>query len=125
MKALIPHIKLGLQDKFDSRNIFSNTSIKNLTISNGTATHINVEKDGNLQKIAVKKVILAASSLNTPKILLNSGYKNKHLGQHLKLHPVSGVAGKFSEEQKPWAGTMQGIYSVSYTHLTLPTTYEV
>ena len=72
---------------------------------------INVEKDGNLQKIAVKKVILAASSLNTPKILLNSGYKNKHLGQHLKLHPVSGVAGKFSEEQKPWAGTMQGIYS--------------
>ncbi len=73
--------------------------------------HINVEKDGNLQEIAVKKVILAASSLNTPKILLNSGYKNKHLGQHLKLHPVSGVAGKFSEEQKPWAGTMQGIYS--------------
>ena len=54
---------------------------------------------------------MAASSLNTPKILLNSGYKNKHLGQHLKLHPVSGVAGKFSEEQKPWAGTMQGIYS--------------
>ena len=57
------------------------------------------------------KVVLAAGSLNTQKILLNSGYKNKHLGQHLKLHPVSGVAGKFSEEQRPWAGTMQGIYS--------------
>ena len=99
------------EDKFDSKNIFSNTSVKNLTISNGRATHINIEKNGNLKKIAVKKVILAASSLNTPKILLNSGYKNKHLGQHLKLHPVSGVAGKFSEEQKPWAGTMQGIYS--------------
>ena len=99
------------EDKFNSQNVYSNTSVKHLTISNGRATHINVEKNGNLQQIAVDKVVLAAGSLNTPKILLNSGYKNKHLGQHLKLHPVSGVAGKFSEEQKPWAGTMQGIYS--------------
>jgi choline dehydrogenase-like flavoprotein len=99
------------EDKFKSQNVYSNTSIKYLTISNNRATHINVEKNGNVQQIAVDKVVLAAGSLNTPKILLNSGYKNKHLGQHLKLHPVSGVAGKFSEEQKPWAGTMQGIYS--------------
>ena len=99
------------EDKFNSQNVYSNTSVKYLTISNGRATHINVEKNGNVQQIAVDKVVLAAGSLNTPKILLNSGYKNKHLGQHLKLHPVSGVAGKFSEEQKPWAGTMQGIYS--------------
>ena len=99
------------EDKFNSQNVYSNTSVKHLTISNGRATHINFEKNGNVQQIAVDKVVLAAGSLNTPKILLNSGYKNKHLGQHLKLHPVSGVAGKFSEEQKPWAGTMQGIYS--------------
>ena len=99
------------EDKFNSQNVYSNTSVKHLTISNGRATHINVEKNGNVHQIAVDKVVLAAGSLNTPKILLNSGYKNKHLGQHLKLHPVSGVAGKFSEEQRPWAGTMQGIYS--------------
>ncbi len=99
------------EDKFNSQNVYSNTSVKHLTISNGRATHINVEKNRNVHQIAVDKVVLAAGSLNTPKILLNSGYKNKHLGQHLKLHPVSGVAGKFSEEQKPWAGTMQGIYS--------------
>ena len=99
------------EDKFNSQNVYSNTSVKHLTISNGRATHINVERNGNVQQIAVDKVVLAAGSLNTPKILLNSGYKNKHLGQNLKLHPVSGVAGKFSEEQRPWAGTMQGIYS--------------
>ena len=99
------------EDKFNSQNVYSNTSVKHLTISNSRATHISVEKNGKVQQIAVDKVVLAAGSLNTPKILLNSGYKNKHLGQHLKLHPVSGVAGKFSEEQRPWAGTMQGIYS--------------
>jgi len=99
------------EERFEPNNVFSDTSIRSLKISNGKATHINVENNGTLHEIAVDRVILAAGSLNTPKILLDSGYKNKHLGRNLKLHPVSGVAGKFSEEQKPWAGTMQGIYS--------------
>jgi len=99
------------KDKFNEDNIYSNTKVKSLAISNGKATHINVEHNGQSYSVAVEKVILASGSLNTPKILLNSGYKNKHLGQHLKLHPVSGVAGKFSELQNPWAGSMQGIYS--------------
>ncbi len=99
------------KDKFNEDNIYSNTQVKSLAISNGKATHVNVEHNGQSYSVAVKKVILASGSLNTPKILLNSGYKNKHLGQHLKLHPVSGVAGKFSELQNPWAGSMQGIYS--------------
>ena len=99
------------KDKFNEDNIYSNTQVKSLAISNGEATHINVEHNGQSYSVAVEKVILASGSLNTPKILLNSGYKNKHLGQHLKLHPVSGVAGKFSELQNPWAGSMQGIYS--------------
>ncbi len=99
------------KDKFNEENIYSNTHVKSLSISNGKATHINVEHNGQSYSVAVEKVILASGSLNTPKILLNSGYKNKHLGQHLKLHPVSGVAGKFSELQNPWAGSMQGIYS--------------
>ena len=99
------------KERFEPNNVFSDTNIRSLKISNGRATHINVENNGTLHEIAVDRVILAAGSLNTPKILLDSGYKNKHLGRNLKLHPVSGVAGKFSEEQKPWAGTMQGIYS--------------
>ena len=99
------------EERFEPNNVFSDTNIRSLKISNGRATHINVENNGTLHEIAVDRVILAAGSLNTPKILLDSGYKNKHLGRNLKLHPVSGVAGKFSEEQKPWAGTMQGIYS--------------
>ena len=99
------------KDKFNEENIYSNTHIKSLSISKDKATHVNVEHNGQSYSVAVEKVILASGSLNTPKILLNSGYKNKHLGQHLKLHPVSGVAGKFSELQNPWAGSMQGIYS--------------
>ena len=99
------------KDKFNDENIYSNTHVKSLSISKGRATHVNIENNGQSLSVEVNKVVLASGSLNTPKILLNSGYKNKHLGQHLKLHPVSGVAGKFSELQNPWAGSMQGIYS--------------
>ena len=98
-------------EKFVTDNIFSNTKIQSLVILNGRATHIKVLNNGKEHTVAVNKVVLAAGSLNTPKILLNSGYKNKNLGKHLKLHPVSGVAGKFSDKQKPWEGSMQGIYS--------------
>lgn len=101
-------------EKFVTENIFSNTKIQSLVILNGRATHIKVLNNGKEHTVAVNKVVLAAGSLNTPKILLNSGYKNKNLGKHLKLHPVSGVAGKFSEKQKPWEGSMQGIYSDDY-----------
>ncbi len=99
------------KDKFDQNNIFSSTTIKKLILRGDKATHIEVEHNSEIHTIGVDKVVLAGGSLNTPSILLNSGYKNKHLGKHLKLHPVSGVAGKFENEQKPWAGSMQGIYS--------------
>ena len=99
------------EDTFDQNNIYSDTNIKRLVISNNRATHIEVENGSNSKKIAVNKVILSAGALNTPKILMDSGYSNKQLGKNLKLHPVSGVAGKYSEEQKPWDGSMQGFYS--------------
>ena len=88
------------KDTFDQKNIYSDTNIKRLVISNNRATHIEVENGSNTKKIAVNKVILSAGALNTPKILMDSGYSNKQLGKNLKLHPVSGVAGKYSEEQK-------------------------
>lgn len=99
------------ENSFKKENVFSETNIKRLVIEGNKATNIEVEHSSKIYSIEVDKVILAAGSLNTPSILLNSGYKNNHLGQHLKLHPVSGVAGKFDTEQKPWAGSMQGIYS--------------
>ena len=103
------------EDTFDQNNIYSDTNIKRLVISNNRATHIEVENGSNSKKIAVNKVILSAGALNTPKILMDSGYSNKQLGKNLKLHPVSGVAGKYSEEQKPWDGSMQGFYSDKFS----------
>ena len=34
-------------------------------------------------------VVVAAGSLHTPCVLLRSGFKNKNIGRHLHLHPVT------------------------------------
>lgn len=45
-----------------------------------------------------KKIVMCGGSLNTPVVLQNSGFKNKHIGRNLKLHPVSVLTGQFSKQ---------------------------
>ena len=92
--------KVWLENDDFNGDIYSDTGIQKIVIDNNKATHIEVENNGETSRIEVEKVILAGGSLNTPSILLNSGYKNPQLGRNLKTHPVSGVAAKFNEEQK-------------------------
>ncbi|KAK6460191.1 GMC oxidoreductase-domain-containing protein [Scheffersomyces coipomensis] len=47
-----------------------------------------------------KKFVVSGGSLNTPVILKQSGFKNKHIGRNLKLHPVSGLVGDFGKDVK-------------------------
>lgn len=52
-----------------------------------------------------KKIVVSGGSLNTPVILQNSGFKNRHIGANLKLHPVTVIFGDFGKEveSKPHA----------------------
>jgi choline dehydrogenase-like flavoprotein len=66
---------------------------------------------GHRVRVTCKTVIVACGSIHTPALLLRSGLRNPHIGQHLHLHPVSNVCGVFDEDIRPWEGTMQAIYS--------------
>ncbi len=110
--------KVWLENDDFNGDIYSDTGIQKIIIDNNKATHIEVENNGTVSRIEVEKVILAGGSLNTPCILLNSGYKNPQLGKNLKTHPVSGVAAKFNQEQKPWYGSMQGMHSEDFLFKT-------
>ncbi|ANB13266.1 hypothetical protein AWJ20_1550 [Sugiyamaella lignohabitans] len=53
--------------------------------------------------VKAKKVVVSGGSLQTPGVLLRSGFKNKTIGHGLKLHPVTVVFGDFPEvEQNPF-----------------------
>lgn len=47
-----------------------------------------------------KKYVAAAGSLHTPVLLQKSGFRNKHIGKNLKLHPVTTLFGDFGHDVK-------------------------
>jgi long-chain-alcohol oxidase len=88
-------------------------------IEAGAATGVEARsKSGHDVDIRCKAVVVACGSIHTPALLLRSGLRNEHIGNHLHLHPVSNVCGVFEEEIRPWEGTMQAIYSDEHRFLT-------
>jgi len=58
-------------------------------------------ENGVTVRISAKKaVIVSAGALQTPCILKRSGLRNRHIGKHLRLHPVAGVCGIMDAEEK-------------------------
>ncbi|CAK3802065.1 Long-chain-alcohol oxidase FAO1 [Lecanosticta acicola] len=62
--------------------------------------------DRTVREVIVKarKTVVAGGSLYSPILLQRSGLKNKHIGRHLHLHPVSMLAAVWDEDVRPWEG---------------------
>lgn len=54
-----------------------------------------------------RHLVLAAGAIHTPALLLRSGLGNRHVGQHLQLHPAAVVLAEFEEQTQPWKGPPQ------------------
>lgn len=66
--------------------------------TNGVATGLLCQDEVTGTRFKVtgpKKFVVSGGSLNTPLVLRNSGFKNKHIGQNLKLHPATVLFGDF------------------------------
>ncbi len=68
-------------------------------------------KDGGLtgqfELRARRGVVVAAGAIGTPGLLRASGLRSPHLGQHLRIHPATGVTGRFPHEIRAWRGVLQ------------------
>ncbi len=53
-------------------------------------------------------VVLAASAIQTPALLLASGIRHGPVGRHLTCHPGLSVVARFPESVKMWHGATQG-----------------
>lgn len=56
--------------------------------------------------IKAKRTIISGGSVYTPMLLHKSGLKNRHIGRHLHLHPVSFVGAVWDEDVRPWEGAI-------------------
>ena len=81
-----------------------------------TVRDIQTGKDVKVT-IHAKTVIVAAGSIHSPAILLRSGLENKHIGQHLHLHPTTTIGGIYPDKIYPWKGVMQSAYSNEFGRL--------
>ncbi len=53
-------------------------------------------------------VVLAASAIQTPVLLLRSGIKHGPVGENFQAHPGASVTGRFPEQVRLWRGATQG-----------------
>lgn len=60
--------------------------------------------------VRARAVVVAAGAIRTPCFLLDNGLGNEHVGEHLHVHPGSGVIGVMPEEVRGWRGIPQGFY---------------
>jgi long-chain-alcohol oxidase len=103
----------------DGARIVAQTRARQIHIESGAATGVEARsKAGHSVQIRCEAVVIACGAIHSPTLLLRSGLVNKHIGQHLHLHPVSNVCGVFDEEIRPWEGTMQAIYSDEHRFMT-------
>src|SRR5947209_1999869 len=117
-------MKTYLQDAYEhGARIIVRRNAENVLIENGRAVGVKATVTGSetdkTHSITVRArvVIVAAGAINSPALLLRSGLENPHIGRHLKLHPVSTIAGVYPDKVYPWQGVMQSAYSDHFAHL--------
>jgi long-chain-alcohol oxidase len=112
--------KTWLADAQKNRaRLLTETRAQKILIEAGHAAGVQaISKNGYRVSIKCKSVVVACGAIHTPALLLRSGLRNEHIGNHLHLHPVSNVCGVFDEDICPWEGTMQAIYSDEHRSLT-------
>ena len=77
------------------------------------------EEDGDIRTLKIKFQIcvVACGAIQTPALLLRSGFENPHIGQNLRLHPTTAVVGFYDEPILPWAGAPQTIVCDQFHNL--------
>jgi choline dehydrogenase-like flavoprotein len=98
--------------------ILVGTKARRAVVENGAARGVEaVTDDGHRVTVRSRAVVVACGAVQTPALLRRSGLRNRNIGQHLHLHPVTVAWGVFDEELRPWEGTMQALYSDQHADL--------
>ncbi len=105
-------------------------SARRLTQSNGRVTGVDGMVRGSngtpkAMHIKAQRVVLAAGGIETPALLMRSGLKSLHLGQHLYLHPTVGVTGSYATPIEAWKGPPQTIVCDEFSNLSAGYGYRI
>ena len=102
-----------LQDAADhGADIVVRCSAERILLEGGRATGVEATwtgDDGRTARVTVRapQVVVAASALESPALLLRSGIGGPAVGDYLRLHPTLALVGIYADDQKAWWGPPQ------------------
>ena len=90
----------------------THTRVQRILVEDGRAAGVEgtwMHPDGRTAAVTVRapRVVVACGSLESPALLLRSGIGGPAVGQNLRLHPSTVVAGQYGTDQKGWWGAPQ------------------
>ena len=85
----------------------------------GVVAEVASVQPGQKHKVVVRAptVVVAAGGVESPAVLLRSGLDNPNIGRHLRLHPVTAVAGFYDHPIRAWLGSPQTVKTDQFARL--------
>lgn len=102
----------------DGALVLSSTEVTRLIVRGGRAVGVHAKAAGGarVQVRAERAVIVAASAVQTPALLLRSGLTAGPVGHGFSCHPGVSMAGRFREPVRMWEGATQGHEVIGLRH---------
>ncbi len=90
--------------------VLSSAEVTRIVKKNGRAVGVVAKTAAGItvRVAASRAVVVAASAVQSPALLLRSGIKHGPVGRHFQCHPGVSVTGRFSEAVRMWEGATQG-----------------
>lgn len=93
----------------DGAVVFSSCPVDQVLIRHGRAVGVRARADGGGRvDVRAPVVIVAASAVQTPALLVRSGLTDGPVGHGFQCHPGVSLAGRFPDEVRMWEGATQG-----------------
>ena len=108
-----------LQDALDDgAALLSSAEVHTIVHAGGRATGVIARADGGgrVTVRADRAVILAASAIQSPSLLLANRLRHGPVGRGLQCHPGVSMAGHFPEPVRMWEGATQGHEVIGLRH---------
>lgn len=87
-------------------------------VSGVEGTYFDPDGTPRAMHIVAPRVVLAAGGFETPALLMRSGLKSLHVGQHLFIHPTVAVTGLYPSPIDAWKGPPQTIVCDEFSGLS-------
>ena len=113
-----------LQDAHDrGARIISGCRVKRVLLRQGRAAGVEAlaadPQSGQSHRVVVRApiVVIAGGGIESPAVLLRSGLDNPNIGRHLRVHPVTAVAGFYDHPVRAWVGSPQTVKTDQFARL--------